>query len=85
MHRGEIYWVDLGQPRGSAPGYRRPVLVVSSDRFNASRIRTLTVAALPSNPRLAQAPGTRNQLTQPRRRPAGSPPRRPARPSRPRP
>lgn len=57
LRRGEIYWADLGEPRGSAPGYRRPVLVVSSDRFNASRIRTLTVAALTSNTRLAQAPG----------------------------
>lgn len=55
--RGDVCWVDLGKPRGSAPGYRRPVLIVSADRFNASRIHTVTVAALTSNLRLADAPG----------------------------
>lgn len=55
--RGELWWVDLGEPAGSAPGYRRPVVVVSSDRFNRSRIATVIVAAVTSNLRLAQAPG----------------------------
>ena len=55
--RGDIFWADLGQPRGSAPGFRRPVLVVSSDRFNASAIRTVTVAVLTTNLRLADSPG----------------------------
>jgi mRNA interferase MazF len=55
--RGEIWWADLGEPRGSAPAYRRPVVVVSSDRFNRSRLRTVIVAAVTSNRRLAVAPG----------------------------
>ena len=55
--RGDICWADLGVPRGSAPGYRRPVVVISADRFNASLIRTVTVAAVTSNVRLAGAPG----------------------------
>lgn len=55
--RGDVCWADLGKPRGSAPGYRRPVLVVSSDRFNASSIQTVTVAAMTSNQRLSTAPG----------------------------
>ncbi len=55
--RGEVCWADLGTPRGSAPGYRRPVLVISSDRFNRSRIQTVTIAVLTSNTRLAKAPG----------------------------
>ncbi|HWF03924.1 MAG TPA: type II toxin-antitoxin system PemK/MazF family toxin, partial [Candidatus Angelobacter sp.] len=25
--RGEIWWADLPDPRGSEPGFRRPVLV----------------------------------------------------------
>ncbi|MEX0790499.1 MAG: type II toxin-antitoxin system PemK/MazF family toxin, partial [Actinomycetota bacterium] len=38
MNRGELWWVDFGEPAGSEPGYRRPAAVVSSDRFNRSRI-----------------------------------------------
>ncbi len=57
MRRGELWWADLGVPVGSAPGYRRPVLVVSSDRFNSSRLASVVVAAVTSNLRLGDAPG----------------------------
>jgi mRNA interferase MazF len=57
VRRGEIWWVDFGEPVGSAPGYRRPAVVVSSDRFNRSRLQTVIVAAVTSNMRLAAAPG----------------------------
>jgi mRNA interferase MazF len=57
VNRGEIWWVDFAEPTGSAPGYRRPALVVASDRFNRSRIATTVVAAITSNTRLAEAPG----------------------------
>ena len=57
MHRGEIWWASLPAPRGSEPAYRRPVVVVQSDAFNRSRIRTVVVAAITSNMRLAGAPG----------------------------
>lgn len=57
MRRGEVWWASLARPDGSGPGYRRPVLVVQSDEFNESRIRTVVVAAITSNTRLAQAPG----------------------------
>ena len=55
--RGEVWWVDLGAPRGSAPALRRPVLVVSGDRYNASELRTVTAVALTSTTRLAAVPG----------------------------
>ncbi|MBA2323139.1 MAG: type II toxin-antitoxin system PemK/MazF family toxin [Pseudonocardiales bacterium] len=55
--RGDLWWVDFGDPVGSAPGYRRPAVVVSSDRFNRSRLATVVVAAVTSNLRLAAAPG----------------------------
>jgi len=55
--RGEVWWVDFGAPVGSEPGFRRPALVVSSDRFNRSRISTVIVTAMTSNLRLADAPG----------------------------
>ena len=52
-----MWWVDFGVPLGSEPGYRRPALVVSSDRFNRSRIATVIVTAITSNQLLADAPG----------------------------
>jgi mRNA interferase MazF len=57
IERGEVRWAELGAPGGSGPGYRRPVVVVSADAFNASRIATVTVVAISSNTRLADAPG----------------------------
>ena len=57
MRRGEIWWASLPAPRGSEPGYRRPIVVVQSDRFNESRISTVIIAILTSNLRLAAAPG----------------------------
>ncbi|MGE5321618.1 MAG: type II toxin-antitoxin system PemK/MazF family toxin [Actinomycetota bacterium] len=57
MTRGEIWWADLPEPRGSEPGYRRPVLVIQANSFNRSRIPTVIVAAITSNLRLADAPG----------------------------
>ncbi len=57
MKRGEIWWADLPNPVGSGPGYKRPVLVVQSNPFNASRIATVIVATVTSNLALAEAPG----------------------------
>ena len=57
MLRGEIWWATLPDPSGSGPGYRRPVLIVQTDSFNRSRIRTVMVVVLTSNTRLAEAPG----------------------------
>jgi mRNA interferase MazF len=57
LRRGEIWWANLPAPTGSGPGYRRPVVVVQSDVFNASRIGTVIVAAITSNLALARAPG----------------------------
>lgn len=57
IERGEVWWADLGEPQGSSPAYRRPVLVISSDAFNRSRIGTVIVAAMTSNMTLARSPG----------------------------
>jgi mRNA interferase MazF len=57
MRRGEIWWASLGEPQGSGPGFRRPVLIVQSNEFNESAIRTSICAAMTSNMRLAEAPG----------------------------
>jgi len=47
----------MREPVGSEPGLRRPVVVISSDEFNRSRIRTVLVAAVTGNLALAEAPG----------------------------
>lgn len=57
IERGEIYWVDLGPPSGSRPAKRRPVLVVSADAYNESRLATVLVAVVTSNTALAAMPG----------------------------
>lgn len=57
LRRGDIWWADLNEPRGSEPGDRRPVLVVQSDAFNRSRLATTIVVVLTSNLRLVDAPG----------------------------
>jgi mRNA interferase MazF len=55
--RGEVWWADLGEPFGSEPAYRRPVVVVQCDAFNRSRIATIVCVPLTSNVRWARAPG----------------------------
>jgi mRNA interferase MazF len=57
IDRGSIWWADLGEPRGSEPGYRRPLLVIQADAFNRSRIQTVIAAVLTTNLRLVDAPG----------------------------
>lgn len=55
--QGEIWWADLAEPAGSAPGYRRPVLIVQCDAFNGSRIATALCVPLTGNLKWADAPG----------------------------
>lgn len=57
MKRGEIWWAELSIPTGSGPGYKRPVLIIQANPFNASRIGTVIVAVITSNLALAEAPG----------------------------
>jgi len=57
MLRGELWWADLGLPRGSAPALRRPVLIISADQYNRSDLRTVTVVVLTANVKLAALPG----------------------------
>ena len=57
IRRGEIHWADLGDPVGSRPPIRRPVLVVSADAYNESRLATVLAAVITSNTALATMPG----------------------------
>ena len=55
--QGEVWWADLGEPAGSAPAFRRPVVVVQSEAFTRSRIATVVCVALTSSLKWAEAPG----------------------------
>jgi mRNA interferase MazF len=57
IQRGSICWADLGEPRGSRPAKRRPVLVIQADPYNASRLSTTLAAVITSNTGLAAMPG----------------------------
>ena len=57
MNQGDVWWADLGDPAGSGPGLRRPVVIVQGDSFNRSRISTIVVVPLTANLRWADAPG----------------------------
>lgn len=57
MRRGEIWWASLPEPSGSGPGFRRPLLIISANSFNDSRISTVVAAVITSNLHLADAPG----------------------------
>jgi mRNA interferase MazF len=55
--RGDVCWAELGEPRGSRPAKRRPVLVIQADPYNDSKLSTTLVAVITSNTGLAAMPG----------------------------
>jgi mRNA interferase MazF len=57
IRRGDVWWADLGEPRGSEPGCRRPLVIVQADAFNRSRLATVLAVVLTTNVRLVDAPG----------------------------
>ena len=57
ISQGEVWWAELGLPKGSEPGFRRPVVVVQGDALNRSRIATVVCVPLTSNLAWADAPG----------------------------
>ena len=57
IKQGDIFWIYLGVPKASEPGYRHPHLVIQNNVFNASKINTVVVCALTSNIKRAKAPG----------------------------
>ncbi len=57
IRQGDVFWVDLGEPSGSEPGYRHPHVVIQNNIFNRSRINTVVVCVITSNLKRADAPG----------------------------
>ncbi len=64
IKQGELYWVNLREPVGSEPGYRRPCLVIQNDLLNHGAVRTTVVCILTSNLQRATSPG--NVLLEPK-------------------
>lgn len=71
INQGDVFWIDLETPSGSAPGYRHPHVVIQNNLFNRSRINTVVVCALTSTLKRATAPGNvlleRGEANLPRR------------------
>ena len=57
IRQGDVWWADLGEPRGSSPGFERPVVIIQSDFFNQTKIKTCVVAIITTNLRLANLDG----------------------------
>jgi mRNA interferase MazF len=57
VNQGDVFWIDPDPSRGSIPGVAHPHVVVQDDVFNHSRIGTVVVCALSSNPARAGEPG----------------------------
>ena len=57
INQGDIYWVEVDEPSGSAPGYTHPHVVMQNNLYNQSKIRTVIVCVLTSNLRYAEVPG----------------------------
>ena len=57
VRRGDLFWIELDEARGSVPGLRHPHVVVQDDVFNRSRVTTVVVCALTSNLHRAGEPG----------------------------
>ncbi len=52
-----MFWVEIGTPSRSAPGYRHPHVVIQNNAFNRSGISTVVVCSVTSNLALGAAPG----------------------------
>ncbi len=57
ISQGDVFWVELGTPSGSAPGYRYPHVVIQNNAFNRSGIGTVVVCSVTENLALGAAPG----------------------------
>lgn len=57
INRGDIFWIESDESRGSVPGSPHPHVVIQDDIFNQSRVHTVIVCALTSNLNRGGEPG----------------------------
>lgn len=55
--QGELYWLHMPKAGESGPQVAHPHLVLQDDLFNLSRLQTVVLCALTSNPKRANEPG----------------------------
>lgn len=57
VNQGDLFWIDLGEPVGSEPGYSHPGVIVQNNMFNRSNLNTVIACELTSNLKRASIPG----------------------------
>ena len=57
IQQGAIYWLHAAGPDGSEASYAHPYVVLQEDVINQSRVKTVVVCALTSNPKRMAEPG----------------------------
>lgn len=57
IKQGDIYWLQSKMPDGSTANYPHPYVVIQDDVINRSRVHTVVVCAMTSNPKRATEPG----------------------------
>jgi len=57
IRRGDIFWIELAESRGSIPAHAHPHVVIQDDVLNRSRVHTVIVCALTTNLNRANEPG----------------------------
>ena len=58
ISQGDVFWLNLGDPKGHGLAYRHPHVVIQGDSYNRGGIHTYVVCGITSNLRIARFPGT---------------------------
>lgn len=57
INQGDVYWLQSKMADGSTASYPHPYVVIQDDVINRSRVSTVVVCAMTSNPKRATEPG----------------------------
>ena len=57
IRRGDIWWANLPEPKGSMPGFRHPIVIIQQDDFNQTQLNTIIGVVITTNLRLEKMPG----------------------------
>lgn len=57
IRRGDVWWADLPEPKGSMPGFQHPIVIVQQNDFNQTNLKTIVGVVITTNLRLANMPG----------------------------
>lgn len=57
IRQGDLYWLQASRSDGADTGHAHPYVVIQDDLINQSRVTTVVVCALTSNPKRMNEPG----------------------------